>query len=47
MKNENTENKVNAFCDTCDCQARAEKQTLENRGWHLGRNEQFCPECND
>lgn len=46
MQNEKTNNKVSAFCDLCDCQAKAERENLEGRGWYLGRNEQFCPECN-
>lgn len=26
MKNENTEHEVSAFCDLCDCQAKAERE---------------------
>lgn len=40
------EQTVSAFCDTCDSQATGAETVLENRGWYLGRNEQFCPECN-
>ncbi len=40
------EQQITAFCDICPNNATAAKETLENRGWYLGRNEEFCPECN-
>ncbi len=40
------EQEITAFCDTCPNNSTATKQTLINRGWHLGSREQFCPECN-
>jgi len=40
------EQTINAFCDCCDNQANGAKEVLENRGWHLGQAQQFCPECN-
>lgn len=38
---------VNAFCDCCPNNARAAASALSASGWFLGRNEQFCPNCND
>lgn len=43
---ENTNETIKAFCDCCDNQQNGTKEQLENSGWHCGRNEQFCPECN-
>jgi len=40
------EQSISAFCDCCSNQASGTKTSLENSGWYLGRNEQFCPECN-
>lgn len=40
------EQSVSAFCDCCDSQANGARETLENRGWFLGSQSQFCPECN-
>ena len=40
------ENTITAFCDCCSNSADGTKSELENRGWHCGRNEQFCPDCN-
>ncbi len=40
------EQTVLAFCDTCDSQATGAETLLEQAGWHLGRREQFCPNCN-
>ncbi|HEX8637938.1 MAG TPA: hypothetical protein VF692_07750 [Pyrinomonadaceae bacterium] len=40
------EQTVSAFCDLCDNEANGAQTVLENRGWHLGQNEQFCPDCN-
>lgn len=37
---------LSAYCDCCDNQANANRQTLENQGWYLGEKAQFCPECN-
>ncbi len=44
---ENTTNTINAFCECCDSEVRADKSSLENCGWWVGQNEQFCPECNN
>jgi hypothetical protein len=38
---------VEAYCDCCSNEARADKLSLENCGWYVGANEQFCPNCND
>jgi len=46
MPNDNQSETVSAYCDTCDYEQKADKIVLENQGWHLGRREQFCPECN-
>lgn len=40
------EQSISAFCDCCDNQANGAKEILENRGWFLGSQSQFCPECN-
>ncbi len=40
------EMKITAFCDYCDNNASGTEKQLENRGWYLGRREQFCPDCN-
>ncbi len=40
------EQTITAFCDTCANNANGTITALENQGWHLGRNEQFCSECN-
>lgn len=40
------EQKLSAFCDCCSNNATGTREALENRGWYLGRREQFCPECN-
>ncbi len=40
------EQKMTAFCDCCDNQSTGTKQQLENRGWEMNANCQFCPECN-
>ncbi len=38
---------VEAHCDCCSNQASGERSELENEGWYCGRNEQFCPSCNN
>lgn len=40
------EQSITAFCDCCDNNQTGTKTQLKNNGWHCGRNEQFCPECN-
>lgn len=40
------EQSISAFCDCCPNQANGAKEILENRGWFLGSQSQFCPECN-
>jgi hypothetical protein len=47
MQSKQTTETINAYCDCCDNEARAEKAQLENRGWFVGSREQFCPECNN
>ncbi len=39
--------KTVAFCDLCSNNSEASRATLIESGWFLGRNEQFCPSCND
>ncbi len=46
MENNQTNETINAFCDTCDNQANGAKAQLENQGWELYEKCQFCPECN-
>lgn len=41
------EMKITAFCDCCDNQATGTEKQLKTRGWYCGRNEQFCPNCNE
>lgn len=41
------EQTVSAFCDTCSANDEGTETVLENQGWHLGRREQFCPNCNE
>ena len=40
------EQSISAFCDCCNNQANGAREILENRGWFLGSQSQFCPECN-
>jgi hypothetical protein len=40
------EQTTTAFCDCCPNQSTGTKRQLENSGWFLGRNEEFCPDCN-
>ena len=48
MTNENTNNEmINGFCDVCGVQESDDAGTLKSEGWWLGRNEHFCPACND
>lgn len=41
-----TENKVSAYCDCCDNSDYGTKEALENKGWELNSNSQFCSEHN-
>ena len=40
------EMRTTAFCECCPNEASGTRTSLESQGWHLGQNEQFCPECN-
>ncbi len=40
------EQSITAFCDCCPNQLSGTKSSLENHGWFLGNESQFCPECN-
>lgn len=40
------EQTVSAFCDCCPNQQTGIENGLRRAGWHLGQNEQFCPDCN-
>ena len=40
------EMKTEAICDICGTEASGADANLRRSGWHLGQNEQFCPECN-
>jgi hypothetical protein len=47
MTNETTSNEtITGFCDVCGKRETDSAETLKSEGWHLGRNEQFCPKCN-
>lgn len=42
-----SEQTVTGFCDICGKQETGNKESLRRSGWFLGRNEEFCPNCND
>ena len=41
------EMKTEAICDICGSSQTGTEKSLKDLNWHLGRNEQFCPNCND
>ncbi len=48
MTNENTNNEtITGFCDICGARETDNAETLKSEGWWLGRNDHFCPVCND
>lgn len=40
------EQNASTVCDCCPNQAVGAKEMLQNRGWSLNGDSQFCPECN-
>jgi hypothetical protein len=45
--NTNETTTTNGFCDICGARETDRAETLKREGWWLGRNEHFCPVCND
>jgi hypothetical protein len=40
------EQTITVFCDCCPNQQSGTKTQLERQGWSIGRNAEFCPNCN-
>lgn len=41
------EQTTTGFCDVCGDRQTGTADSLRAAGWYLGRNEHFCPNCND